>query len=275
MRIYSRMAKVVSFCIGVGFALLLVLGPATAQYLESVLNPVGEYNLQGDLAFDNSTNALIFDVSATPQVSDCSHGVAYLLNGVTESESWFQVGIAWNWPSEGQGSFELVYEVFNPSGTPIFPSSGGAGLVPFSGPVQSGDSIRIVLAPANGTMQMNAYDSSTGSVAATSYPTSAQDFTGFGQVNIPGGSIFTGLMIECHRSSSGAAHLALAQFHDEGQTMEYAGLCITEWNPGMKSTAFPETCDGDHNLQESGNLSWQADNLDLIANSTTFIAGTQ
>jgi hypothetical protein len=236
--------------------------------------PAKFYDLQGLLISDNDTSGLIYNVTASQQSSDCPYGAAYLLNGIGTNSYWFQDGLAWNWRNGGAGQFDLIFDVFDSVGKVVYPSGviAGGGLVTFTGPVRNGDSVRIVLAPGAGVIQMNAYDVRTHALAATSYPYNTTKFVGVGLAN----GFFTGLMTECYRGVPGASHLARTTYTDLSGPMEYAGLCIDERNfsdgsyPVGTAPNIPLGCSGDHDLQLPQPISYTNDALDLTANSTSF-----
>ena len=158
------------------------------------------YDEQLGISFTQSSPSLTYNVTAVEQTDPSSgDGPAYLLNGLSSAGYWYQVGVAWNWdPGSLYGTgFAMVYEVFDSGGTSVLPAGGGGGLLPFSGPVQAGDSVTLRLFFSGGTVVMYAEDAVTGATAQTIY--GAQGATEFsGQVAGPANAngFFTGLMTE-------------------------------------------------------------------------------
>ena len=98
------------------------------------------YDLQMIYTDGNWTRGMSYSIEATPQPSDCGYGFSYLENGYTSQNYWYQAGLSYDW-SGGTDSFQLVYEVFGPSGLSVYPNEGGgAGLASFSKTVSQGDS---------------------------------------------------------------------------------------------------------------------------------------
>jgi hypothetical protein len=256
---------------------LVVVGPFVWTEIELHGYPAAFYDLQGFLATDNSTYALIYNVTANEQTSDCPYGVAYLLNGVTSDGGWYQDGLAWNWRDGGEGRFTLIYDVFNPSGAVIDPVGGGAGFAEFGGAIHPGDTVRLVLAVGDGTVQMNAFDESTKSVAVHYPPaTISPSWIGAYVLGTPTGSIFTGLMTECYRGSYGNTTLQDATFTDLGAPITNAQLCVDErdFSNGSYPTGLgakvPLNCGGDLSYYGIQEHSFTSNGLELTANATSF-----
>jgi hypothetical protein len=158
------------------------------------------YDEQLGTTFTQDFSFLSYNVTAVAQTDTSSgYGPAYLLNGLSDTGYWYQVGLAWNWdPSvpEGRG-FSMVYEVWDPKGNSIFPSNGGGGLLSFSGRVNQGDIVELTISFTLNNVTMSAFDINTHSNASVSYSSQgAKKFTGLtgGTANSKG--YFTGLMTE-------------------------------------------------------------------------------
>lgn len=270
----GRRRNAIAGLLGVGVAVVLVVvGPSVWTEIELHGFPAAFYDLQGFLASDNSTFALIYNVTATEQTSDCPYGVSYLLNGVTSDGAWYQDGLAWNWRHGGEGRFTLTYDVFNPSGAVIDPAGGGAGFAEFGKPVRPGDTVRLVLAVENGSVEMNAFDESTKSVAVHAPPeTSSTDWIGAYILD----GIFTGLMTECYRGNYGNVTLQETTFTDLGASVTNAQLCVDERNfsngsyPAGLGTKVPLNCGGDLSYSGSRQHSFTSNGMELTANATSF-----
>src|SRR3989442_14115933 len=59
--------------------------------------------------------------TAVAQPDAAGYAPAYLLNGLSDTGYWYQVGLAYNWPlASGSGydsGFHFIWEVFAPNGT--------------------------------------------------------------------------------------------------------------------------------------------------------------
>ena len=188
-------------------ASLLVPAQAGAPRLQASNGPV--YDEQLGMSFTQNFRSLEYNVTAVAQTDPVSgDGPAYLLNGLTGSGYWYQVGLAWNWyPGNTPGTgFDMVYEVFDSGGASVFPAGGGGGLQAFTGAVQAGDTVILRLYFELGQVVMSAQDVNTGAVAAESFGAQgATEFTGqssylpFSPTDANG--FFTGLMTEWYHPS--------------------------------------------------------------------------
>src|SRR5712692_4713105 len=79
------------------------------------VNPLYPYDRQVGLTLTENFTTLAFNVSAVTQVGPEGLGPAYLLNGLSDSGYWYQVGLSWDW--EASTGFRMNYEVFAPDGT--------------------------------------------------------------------------------------------------------------------------------------------------------------
>ena len=159
------------------------------------------YDEQLGLTFTTGFYSMLYNVTAVPQVDPVSGtGPAYLLNGLTSSGYWYQVGVSWDW-SPGEG-FGMNYEVYGPSGASVYPSAAGSGIQKFSGPVHPGDSVSLNLYFKSGEVVMVAVDNSTHAYAQETY--SAEGATSFVQPpssTANSNGYFTGLMTEWYHGS--------------------------------------------------------------------------
>lgn len=276
-----RRAQVLAVVIGILTGLSLVFGPMLVRYVESGGLPPDFYDLQADLAFANGTSGLIYDVAATKQTSDCSYGVAYLLNGYTPNRYWYQVGLSWNWRGPGSERFAMNYNVFDPNGAVVDPATGGGGVMPFTGPVSPGDPVRLVLAPSNGTILMDAADLATGSVASASFPAFGQSSFGRGIWGEGRDTVFTGLMTECYRSAPGNASWVNVTYVSQAAAVPFGAFCVGEWNFSNGtyfrggSAILPETCTQVLDLSSPQAQVYAVHGVHLWANETEFTSGVQ
>jgi len=147
--------------------------------------------------FTQSFTSLAYNVTAVAQSDSDGYGPGYLLNGVTDTGYWYQIGFSYDWPYQNGGyvsGFEVNYEVFDSSGNSIFPSSGGGGLT-FSGAVSNGDSVLLNLYFSGGNVVMSAFDWNTGASASETYTAQGSEFIGL-RNNANSNGFFTGLMTE-------------------------------------------------------------------------------
>jgi hypothetical protein len=137
------------------------------------------YDMQVGLTFSQNYSSLSYNVTAVQQVDENGYGPAYLLNGLTDSGYWYQVGLAFNWPyvtggyASGMG---LAYMVFDNAGSPIY-----GGLSSFTGSINDGDVVLLSLTFLSGNVVMFAKDWNTSSTAQQTY-------------SAMGGSYFRGLI---------------------------------------------------------------------------------
>ena len=160
------------------------------------------YDEQLGITFTQGFLSMLYNVTAVPQVDPASGtGPAYLLNGVTTTGYWYQVGVSWDW-SPGQG-FSMTYEVFGPSGVSVYPSAAGSGLVSFNGPVSPGDSIALNLYFKSGQVIMLALDRNSGAYAMKSYSAEGgTSFVGNPLSTANGNGFFTSLMTEWYHGDA-------------------------------------------------------------------------
>jgi hypothetical protein len=161
------------------------------------------YDEQIGLTFTDTFASLAYNVTAVSQANSDGYGPAYLLNGLTEKGYWYQVGVSWNWnPGTTPGTgFAMNYEVWDTNGYSIFPTDGGGGLAAFSGAVNSGDRVLLILNFTSGSVVMHVSDLTTGAVASIRY--SSEGASSFVGLIYPSDShgYFSGLMTEEYHSS--------------------------------------------------------------------------
>jgi hypothetical protein len=163
--------------------------------------PIARYDLQLGLSLTQDFSSLAYNVTATGQADPDGYGPAYLLNGLTDTGYWFQVGISYNWPYTIGGysqGFGLNYEVFAPNQTSVYPEGGaGGGMNPFSGPVNSGDKVLLSLTFQYGYVIMYACDWNTSAYAIQGFDAmNASYFQGTPYGPSDENGFFTGLMTE-------------------------------------------------------------------------------
>jgi len=167
----------------------------------------GLYDEQVGVTFTQSFRSIEYNVTAVEQTDPgLGDGPAYLLNGLSSTGYWYQVGFSWNWtPGQTPGTgFDMNFEVFNTAGNSVFPSGGAGGIQAFSGPVNDGDVILLDLYFSNATQSvvMVAMDTDTGASASESYSNQgATYFMGLPSSVASTNGFFTGLMTEWYHGS--------------------------------------------------------------------------
>ena len=154
--------------------------------------------------FQNFTK-LVFTVKVSAQNDSFGFGPGYWLNGLTKDNYWYQVGIAYDWGGWNNSSgdyykgFAFVYEVFDPTGTSIFPQvNGGAGVLSMN--IRNEDEVVLSMKfssdSSDNKVIMSAYDKETGSSRSISYWSfGADSFLGVDNVSNKLG-FWTGIMTE-------------------------------------------------------------------------------
>jgi predicted transglutaminase-like protease len=167
--------------------------------------PPANYDEQLGMYFTQNFLNMAYNVTAVAQNETYGYGPAYLLNGLSNSDYWYQVGLSYNWPYEPGGvheGFHFFYEVFNSNGTSIFPPGGGGGISSFSGSVNPGDSVLLNLYFSNGNVVMSSYDWNTRANASEIYSAEGGTFfTDRQLITAHEGVLFTGLMTEEYHPS--------------------------------------------------------------------------
>jgi hypothetical protein len=204
------------------------------------------YDEQVGTTFTQNFNALAYNVTALAQSDANGFGPAYLLNGITTSNYWYQVGISYHWPSSNgayNAGFGFSYQVYGPNGNSVYPSGRGAGLASFSKVVNSGDTILLSLTFSGTTVLMSAQDWQTGATAKTSYGSvGSTSFVGSpsGPSNAQG--FFTGLMTEWYHLASYSGNEGKVVYSNQAVALTSAWLWADEFNTGTtNSQVFAES----------------------------------
>jgi len=184
--------------------LISLLAFAFLSFIPNVSHATGTsapYDEQLGMTFVQNFTALGYNVTAVAQTSGTSGtGPGYLLNGLSNTGYWYQVGLSWNWATffgYSPNQFLLSYEVFAPNGTSIYPTSGGGGLLNLSGPVNEGDSVLLNLYFKNNTVILLVEDWNTGATGFMVFPAyGATEFVGNPNATANSNGFFTGLMTE-------------------------------------------------------------------------------
>jgi hypothetical protein len=203
----------------------------TAYGLSSSPYTDAPYDEQFGLTFANDFTVLTYNVTATAQDDTSGIGPAYLLNGLSNTGYWYQIGLSFNWPDGNQHyvGFNANYEVFSPNGVSIYPANGGGGISTFNGPVNNGDTITLTLYFSNGNVIMDATDLNTGAYADFSYSAEgANEFVG-NPTSTSTNGFFTGLMTEWYHTFPWYGPGSLVTYNPYGAISSPAWMWVDEF----------------------------------------------
>jgi hypothetical protein len=218
--------------------------PYTSRFSTMALGSPN-YDEQLGLSLAQSFSALAYDVTAVAQTDSSGYGPAYLLDGLTDAGYWYQVGLSWNWPSSGSSynpGFNMIYEVFDPSGNSIFPTFGG-GMLSFSGPVHQGDAVLLNLQfSLSDQVEMLASDQNTGAQAYEAYGAyGATLFVGTQDSAWNSVGFFTGLMTEWYHINPYYGDEQKVVYTVSGSGISSAWMWIGEFNAQTRQALFSDS----------------------------------
>ena len=210
--------------------------PSSSNSSGVVAAPNPSYDVQELEAYTQSYPSLEVNVTAVAQCDASGYGPSYLLNGLSNTGYWYQVGINWNWPLQSGGyktGFGFVSETWAPGGLSQAPAS-----APFSGPINSGDIVELSLSFGGGQLVASARDLNTGASGSSSYPArGATFFVGTGQqqsrtrFSFATRGYFTGLMTEWYHVNASVNSVEQMVTYSENTTaIGSAVLGVGEWN---------------------------------------------
>ncbi len=197
--------------------------------------PSAPYDEQLWSTFDQGSASFSYNVTAIAQTDAYGYGPAYLLNGLSNGNYWYQVGLAYNWPYEGGGynsGFYFIYEVWNSAEESVYPTDGGGGLQSFSGPVNSGDLVQLSLHINGGVVHMTAYDWNTTATCSVSYGSVHPTTFIAGTM----GGFFTGLMTEWYHVNPYSGGESAVNYTDFSSGISSGWMGMDEWEPGQTWT---------------------------------------
>ncbi|MEM4098085.1 MAG: hypothetical protein QXS81_05305, partial [Candidatus Micrarchaeaceae archaeon] len=122
------------------------------------------------LSVRQNISLLSYNVTAIAQTDQYGYGPVYLLEGVTDNNS-YEIGLSYNSSLAPNGyypGFRFVYEVILKNGSNIY-----GAISNFSGPVDANDKILLNLNIYNGKVFMRATDWNTGTTATANYSSGA------------------------------------------------------------------------------------------------------
>jgi hypothetical protein len=196
------------------------------------------YDEQLWLAFSQNFSSIEYNVTAIAQNDSLGYGPTYLVNGLSDKELWYQVGLSWrNDGSDpgGQVGFRIYFEVWNStSGSSIFPASGQAGALSFDRAMPN-DIVRLSLTFENGSVVMEAYDWNNKAIASVSYPSMGGSFFVGYSDKVP--TYPTSLLTEWQHILPYFCSEKRVVYSNSEYLVGSAWLRIDEWN----FTAFPST----------------------------------
>ena len=194
--------------------------------------PAANYDEQLGITFTQNFASLTYNVTAMPQADSEGYGPAYLLNGLSNDNYWYQVGISYNWPNANGGyaqGFNFNYEVFNPAGKSVYPINSGGQKSFSGGTVNSGDLVLLDIYISNGIVSMSAKDWNTGAVAQAAYADNqTASFIGLSSPSSNG--FFTGLMTEWYHATPYTGDETQVTY-SSGFGLSSAWMWTDEWEP--------------------------------------------
>ncbi len=238
-------------------------------------SPQPKYDEQLGMTFSEDFSNLSYNVTAVAQSDAQGFGPGYLLNGLTNTGYWYQVGVAFDWPYQGGGyeaGFGFLYEAFNSSGASVYPSGGGGGLGNFSGVVNNGDLVLLRLSLSNGQVYFQARDWNTGAVAIQTFPASGSKFVGLRSSSGPNG-FFSGLMTEWYHDDPYYGSEADVTYSNPTTRLTSATLWVDEFDANTSTSIFESSQDfafsGPDQLRP-----FSLDGATEYASAYTFITGS-
>jgi hypothetical protein len=188
------------------------------------------------------SSVLQYNVSAVAQNDSLGNGPGYLLNGLTDTGFWYQIGLTWNpllvnSSIIGFRGFQLTYEVYNASsGVSIFPSVSGSEGVNFSGTVRSGDtvllSLKIISNDASNSGEVTVFASGFDWNTKASGNISSDGYNATTFMSAPFSNFPSGLLTEWYVTSPSFCSDQKVVFSNLITPLKSATLCIDEhYNP--------------------------------------------
>ncbi|MDA4124063.1 MAG: hypothetical protein OK438_01240 [Thaumarchaeota archaeon] len=210
--------------------------PSTTNSSGNVTAPNPSYDVQELMGFAQSYSRLEVNVTAVAQCDANGYGPAYLLNGLSNTGYWYQVGINWNWPLQTGGyspGFGFVSETWAPGGLTRAPATSA-----LTGTVNNGDTVELSLSFTGGRLVAFAHDLNTGANGSSSYPARAATiFVGteaqqsHSRFSFATQGYFTGLMTEWYHVNASENGVEQKVTYSENTTaIASATLGVGEWN---------------------------------------------
>jgi PKD domain len=220
---------------------LLPIAVTSPQATSSI--PAANYDEQLGTTFTQSFASIAYNVTAVAQSDMYGYGPAYLLNGLGNTGYWYQVGLSYHWPFTQGGynpGFGMNYEVFDPQGASIFPSSGGGGLSIIQ--VNPGDTVLLSLnfSASGRNVVMMVRDWNTQSTNSVSF--SAERATSFEGLtnNFEQNGFFTGLMTEWYHVDIYLANEEAVAYSSNSTSLSSAWMWMDEFSVAGAGLVFSD-----------------------------------
>lgn len=195
-------------------------------------DPTGAYyDEQLWFGLNVTKSSLAYNVTATEQNDTQGFGPSYMLNGLSNTGLWYQVGIDWNWgyeySTQHYQGFRFFYQVWNTTThQSVFPNEFESGVKTFSKPVAANDTIALSLTIAGNSVLMTAEDLNSNGTASISYPSyRAHEFVGNYNVEYP-----NSLMTEWYHLLPYYCVEKSTVFSSHASPINSGWLAIDEWN---------------------------------------------
>ncbi len=221
--------------------------PPTGKGLESISGktaaspPPVNWDEQLGLTISQDSASLAYNITAVEQTDSDGYGPVYLLNGLSDTGNWYQVGLAYDWPIDGGGyapGFSFLYESFNSSGVSVFPANGGGGLLNYSSSINEGDQLILSLNFTGSQVVMYSRDWNTGASASVNYTgLGGSIFLGLQTANNVNG-FFSGLMTEQYHAQPYLGQEGTETYLNSKVGLNSGIMWIDEYNPSTNQTLF-------------------------------------
>ncbi|HZY46527.1 MAG TPA: hypothetical protein VFE96_01905, partial [Candidatus Bathyarchaeia archaeon] len=208
---------------------------------------------------------------AVAQTDSSGYGPSYLLNGLSDTGYWYQVGLAYNWPlASGSGydqGFHFIWEVFTPNGTTSNPV---LSRIPDN--VNSGDTVGLSLSFQGGNVLLLAVDYNTG--ASSSHTYTAGGGTSFtGSSSARSTRTPTSLMTEWYHSSPSETTMKQVTYSEIGPPIQSAWICIGEYVPPNPNSQVYAQCTATPLVLTSQSQQYSYHGLNTYASQSQFQTG--
>jgi len=240
------------------------------------------YDEQLTVGLGSNATALSYNVTAIAQNDTYGFGPLYSLNGWTQMNVWYQVGLTWNWGYNNEEmhlhGFRFFYQVWNTtSKRSMFPNAyGTTEAIAFRKPVRSGDIVLLSLRAMRGEINMSAYDWESNASESTSFPSyGASGFLGSPK---PTG-FATSLMTEWYHVLPFFCTNQAVVYSNKLAPVSSGWLQIGEWNfTGIPTGQWFNAADRRQNLFNSYSscplaatpVPFEANGTRIYANATDF-----
>ena len=204
------------------------------------------YDQQVSLVFRQNFYSLNFNVTAVPQTDSSGFGPAYLLNGLSDSGYWYQVGLAYNWPlasgTSYDAGFHFIWEVFYPNG-----STNNPVLSRVPDTVNGGDTVRLSLSFSSGSVIMSTLDYNTGASSSHAY-TAGGGTIFIGSSSSRATRTPTSLMTEWYHASPNEPSMKQITYSEQNLPISSGWICIGEYLPSNPNSAVFGQCSSELSL---------------------------